>query len=446
MATGAVSPSSDSIMGASASNGATARYELMTPMTHVDESSRPGSPGSSTEASTTPTALSPSSTPVVEERADKGAGMGAGMGEAREKPREDGAPGTSDIGLWIGEGAYGRVHMLAKGHGLYACKLMHSDGEGISPVTAREIAVVRHLGLRDELLVRKNTFDLDFGGFRCSRGDETPASRIGHIVKDLKAAGIHITQGLEVSLHENGSVPDDSLEIRLVMELAKTNLADYLSQNKDRVSASPWFAQSVTKQILAGLFFAHTNRIMHRDLKPMNVLIYEIPHTRRRPDDTAEASNTRWIQQHNLLVKIADFGLSRQRPFPDKPGYSPEVVTLHYRPIETFDRKVVYTSSIDIWSCGCILAEMALGVSPFHGSTEVEMMQFFIRQLGPIPSGLLPEGWYISEPPEQPALWASLRNKLDQNGKDLLMSMLDYVPARRISAWEALHHRYITQV
>nr|KAJ3418926.1 hypothetical protein HK105_007661 [Polyrhizophydium stewartii] len=297
MATGAVSPSSDSIMGASASNGATARYELMTPMTHVDESSRPGSPGSSTEASTTPTALSPSSTPVVEERADKGAGMGAGMGEAREKPREDGAPGTSDIGLWIGEGAYGRVHMLAKGHGLYACKLMHSDGEGISPVTAREIAVVRHLGLRDELLVRKNTFDLDFGGFR----------------------------GLEVSLHENGSVPDDSLEIRLVMELAKTNLADYLSQNKDRVSASPWFAQSVTKQILAGLFFAHTNRIMHRDLKPMNVLIYEIPHTRRRPDDTAEASNTRWIQQHNLLVKIADFGLSRQRPFPDKPGYSPEV-------------------------------------------------------------------------------------------------------------------------
>nr|KAJ3418925.1 hypothetical protein HK105_007660 [Polyrhizophydium stewartii] len=106
---------------------------------------------------------------------------------------------------------------------------------------------------------------------------------------------------------------------------------------------------------------------------------------------------------------------------------------------------------------------MALGVSPFHGSTEVEMMQFFIRCAHTATAataaaaecpiycvmlivGLLPEGWYISEPPEQPALWASLRNKLDQNGKDLLMSMLDYVPARRISAWEALHHRYITQV
>lgn len=112
------------------------------------------------------------------------------------------------------------------------------------------------------------------------------------------------------------------------------------------------------QQILNGLLFCHSNRIIHRDLKPQNILI----------DDKGN-------------LKIADFGLARSFtvPFPE---LTHEVVTLWYRAPEILLGQVIYTPSVDIWSVGCIYAEMLLGRPLFEGDCEIGQLFKIFQVLG----------------------------------------------------------------
>lgn len=111
-------------------------------------------------------------------------------------------------------------------------------------------------------------------------------------------------------------------------------------------------------QILSGLLVCHSNRIMHRDLKPQNILI----------DDKGN-------------VKIADFGLARgfTVPFPE---LTHEVVTLWYRAPEILLGQNSYTPSVDIWSVGCIYAEMLTGKPLFEGDCEIGQIFKIFQGLG----------------------------------------------------------------
>jgi serine/threonine protein kinase len=112
------------------------------------------------------------------------------------------------------------------------------------------------------------------------------------------------------------------------------------------------------RQILSGLLMCHSNRIIHRDLKPQNILI----------DDRGN-------------VKIADFGLARgfTVPFPE---LTHEVVTLWYRAPEILLGQASYTPSVDIWSVGCIYAEMLMGKPLFEGECEIGQLFKIFRVLG----------------------------------------------------------------
>lgn len=90
--------------------------------------------------------------------------------------------------------------------------------------------------------------------------------------------------------------------------------------------------KSFMYQLLRGLAFCHSHNVLHRDLKPQNLLI----------NKTAE-------------LKLADFGLARAFGIPVK-CYSAEVVTLWYRPPDVLFGAKLYTTSIDMWSAGCIFA------------------------------------------------------------------------------------------
>lgn len=88
------------------------------------------------------------------------------------------------------------------------------------------------------------------------------------------------------------------------------------------------------KQLVDGMAYLHTRTILHRDLKPQNLLIDKEGH-----------------------IKLADFGLSRSFSLPTR-TYTHEVVTMWYRAPELLLGTKIYCTGVDIWSLGCILAEM----------------------------------------------------------------------------------------
>uniref|UniRef100_A0A8C9G3H7 mitogen-activated protein kinase n=1 Tax=Pavo cristatus TaxID=9049 RepID=A0A8C9G3H7_PAVCR len=111
-------------------------------------------------------------------------------------------------------------------------------------------------------------------------------------------------------------------------------------------------------QILRGLAYCHRRKVLHRDLKPQNLLINE-----------------------KGELKLADFGLARAKSVPTK-TYSNEVVTLWYRPPDVLLGSSEYSTQIDMWGVGCIFFEMASGRPLFPGSTVEDELHLIFRLLG----------------------------------------------------------------
>ncbi|CAL1281976.1 unnamed protein product [Larinioides sclopetarius] len=113
--------------------------------------------------------------------------------------------------------------------------------------------------------------------------------------------------------------------------------------------------QSYLYQILDGILYCHRRRIIHRDLKPQNLLI-----------------------DQQGAIKIADFGLARAFGIPVR-VYTHEVVTLWYRAPEVLLGSPRYSTPIDIWSIGCIFAEMANKAPLFRGDSEIDQLYRIFR-------------------------------------------------------------------
>lgn len=174
-------------------------------------------------------------------------------------------------------------------------------------------------------------------------------------------------------------------------------------------------------QILSGVDFLHSNRIIHRDLKPQNILV---------------ANDGR--------VKLTDFGLAKTYDYEMR--LTTVVVTLWYRAPEVL-LGLPYASSVDIWSCGCIMAELYKLKPIFVGTSEGDQLDKIFNTMG-TPSQ--------SEWPEHCSLmWSSFQHHLkipiqqllpeiSKCGKDLLEKMLTFNPVQRISALHALQHEFFS--
>ncbi|KAF7983604.1 hypothetical protein HWV62_20512 [Athelia sp. TMB] len=217
-------------------------------------------------------------------------------------------------------------------------------------------------------------------------------------------------------------------KLYLVFEFLDVDLKRYMEQAVQ--GTGPPLSLDITKkfthQLTSGLLYCHSHRILHRDLKPQNLLI---------------------DKRNNL--KLADFGLARAFGIPMR-TYTHEVVTLWYRAPEVLLGSRHYSTAIDMWSVGCIFAEMVCKGQPlFPGDSEIDQIFKIFRILG-TPSE---ENWpgVRQLPDYKPTFpqWsqqdlASIVPQLDEAGIDILTVLLTYDTAKRISAKRALVHPYFS--
>ncbi|XP_051883253.1 cyclin-dependent kinase 1 [Pristis pectinata] len=208
----------------------------------------------------------------------------------------------------------------------------------------------------------------------------------------------------------------------LVFEFLSMDLKKYLDSLPSRQMMDQMLVKSYLYQITQGIAFCHSRRVLHRDLKPQNLLI-----------------------DSKGVIKLADFGLARAFGVPVR-VYTHEVVTLWYRAPEVLLGSARYSTPVDIWSIGTIFAEMATKRPLFHGDSEIDQLFRIFRTLGTPNNDIWPDVEtlpdYKNTFPKWKAGNLSQVKNIDQNGLDLLAKTLIYDPTRRISAKEALHHPY----
>jgi len=220
-----------------------------------------------------------------------------------------------------------------------------------------------------------------------------------------------------VSLHD---VVHNDFKLYLVFEYLDQDLKKYMD-SVAKVQTN--LVKSYMYQLIKGIEWCHAHRVLHRDLKPQNLLI-----------------------DRNGWLKLADFGLARAFGVPVR-QYTHEVVTLWYRAPEILLGSTCYSTPVDIWSIGCIFAEMLTKRPLFPGDSEIDELFRVFRTLGTPNESTWPgvsqfPDYKPSFPdwPAQPIKKAVQTN--DNLAIDLLSKMLIYEPGKRISAKQALLHPY----
>ncbi|KAL3916878.1 MAG: hypothetical protein SGILL_004976 [Bacillariaceae sp.] len=211
-------------------------------------------------------------------------------------------------------------------------------------------------------------------------------------------------------------------KLYLVFEFLDKDLKKYMDSLTGLMS--PERVKSFLYQCVEGLAFCHSRGVMHRDLKPQNLLVTKDGH-----------------------LKLADFGLARAFCPPIRP-LTHEVVTLWYRPPEILLGSATYAPPVDVWAIGTIFVEMVTKRPLFPGDSEIDQLFKIFRQLG-TPNENVWEGvtklpdWNPSFPVWKQVPYApNVTNHLDAAGMDLLNQLLQYSPKNRISAKNSITHPY----
>mmetsp|Transcript_1925 Transcript_1925/g.3051 ORF Transcript_1925/g.3051 Transcript_1925/m.3051 type:complete len:294 (+) Transcript_1925:61-942(+) len=208
----------------------------------------------------------------------------------------------------------------------------------------------------------------------------------------------------------------------LVFEFVDKDLKKYMEAVSGPLD--PELIKSYTMQLLRGLEFCHTRAVMHRDLKPQNILV-----------------------SRDGRLKLADFGLARAFVPPIRP-FTHEVVTLWYRPPEILLGSKTYALPMDMWAVGCIMAEMVTKRPLFPGDSEIDELYKIFRMLGTPNEQSWPGVTSLQDWNESFPVWPALNiNKFvpgfSYEGIDMIERLLAMDPRHRLSAHDALKHPYL---
>jgi cyclin-dependent kinase len=251
-----------------------------------------------------------------------------------------------------------------------------------------------------------------------SEDEGTPSTAVREIsiLKQLQHPNI-------VQLHE---VIHSETSLTLVFEYLDQDLKNYLDACGEK-GIDDYTIKSFLYQLLQGIAHCHQHHVLHRDLKPQNLLI------------NMEGE-----------LKLADFGLARGFGIPVR-KYTHEVVTLWYRPPDVLLGSTKYSTQVDMWGVGCIFAEMSTGRPLFCGVSDADQLLKIFKILG-TPNkqdwpGMAKLPSYKEDfPTYKPKKLKYLVPKLSKKGMELLSRLLQYDPAKRISAKEAMKHPYFADL
>ncbi|XP_069693438.1 cyclin-dependent kinase 17-like isoform X1 [Periplaneta americana] len=366
----------------------------------VHENPRIGSDGESEEASgasdevTSPVKLRPKNRRLSEQDINKRLSLPADLhlpesfvAKQNASPTIEGPLSRSSRRQSLSEIGFGRMETYTKldklGQGTYATVF-----KGKSRLTDNLVAL-KEIRLEHE------------------EGAPCTAIREVSLLKELRHANI-------VTLHD---IVHTEKSLTLVFEYLEKDLKQYMDDCGAILSMNN--VKLFLFQLLRGLAYCHRRRILHRDLKPQNLLI----------NDKGE-------------LKLADFGLARAKSVPTK-TYSNEVVTLWYRPPDVLLGSTEYSTQIDMWGVGCIFYEMACGRPLFPGSTVEEELRLIFRALGSPPE----DAWGglaapYSSPRCSPEPLLARAPRLDAEAIELLSKFLCYEAKKRVSAADAMKHPY----
>jgi len=247
----------------------------------------------------------------------------------------------------IGQGTFGEVFKAvrrnppdgqAKQEVAMKRVIMDHEKEGF-PITAlREIKILQTLNKKNYQKQGSSTGD-----------DEIP---IGYN---------NVVQLIEVCRDITGTDSNQKARpsVFLVFEFCSHDLHGLLNS---RVSFNSAEKKSIVQQMLQGLLYIHGRNIFHRDMKTANILV------------TADG-----------IVKLADFGLARPSYVTSSRQLTNKVVTLWYRPPELLLGETNYGNAVDMWGCGCIMAELWTNGSPIlSGKDEMNQLILITKLCGSI--------------------------------------------------------------
>uniref|UniRef100_A0A8C7YAE5 mitogen-activated protein kinase n=1 Tax=Oryzias sinensis TaxID=183150 RepID=A0A8C7YAE5_9TELE len=206
--------------------------------------------------------------------------------------------------------------------------------------------------------------------------------------------------------------PDSTLEKFQTFYMVMPFVAQDLGHIMKKKRLSSRIVTYLFYQLLRGLKYIHSAGIIHRDLKPGNLAVNE-----------------------NCELKILDFGLARHTES-EMTGY---VVTRWYRAPEVIFNWMHYTQTVDVWSAGCILAEMISGQVLFSGHDSILTIPIFVVL------SFQAQSYVQGLAPQKKKKFKEVFPSMEANAVDLLEGMLLLDPEKRLTAKQGLSHPFLAE-
>ncbi|KAG0571123.1 hypothetical protein KC19_6G212900 [Ceratodon purpureus] len=276
----------------------------------------------------------------------------------------------------------------------------HTLGEGTYGVVFKAIDKVTNR----TLAVKK----IRLGKYK--EGVNVTALREIKLLKELHDP--HIIELVDVYPHKRN--------LHLVFEFMESDLEAVIKDRNIFLSAADY--KSYMQMTLKGLAVCHKKWILHRDLKPNNLLLGS-----------------------NGQLKLADFGLARIFGSPNR-RFTHQVFARWYRAPELLFGSKQYGPGVDVWAVACIFAELILRRPFLQGSSDIDQLGKIFAAFGTPGEAQWPDMTclpdYVEYQYSPPQSFRSLFPQASEDCLDLLQRMFTYDPKQRITAQQALEHRY----